>query len=156
MRFRDLRKHMRISPAIERRPAMIRDYVQRKELPLDQNMIVPMGAALRAAGVREAGYGALPETVRNGCLDLCFALDEQGDSRLIRILMMRRKRKSVSAASSLDRVNGIPTATRTLDVLHWGAFRVRGAEPAGSARTFPEKKACGPRQTVPRAFPRYF
>jgi hypothetical protein len=65
---------------------LIRDYVQRREPPLDSEAIEAMREALHVAAAPEGGYLALPEAVRNRCLEMCFALDERGDGRLVGIL----------------------------------------------------------------------
>ena len=66
--------------------ALIRDYVQRKDPPLDRDTIKAMAVALRAAASPGGDYLAIPEAIRDNCVDLCLALAEQGDNRLIGIL----------------------------------------------------------------------
>lgn len=65
---------------------LIHDYVQRQEPPLDRKIIDAMRKALQVAASSGGGYLAVPETVRNRCLELCFALEKQDDKRLIDIL----------------------------------------------------------------------
>ena len=65
---------------------LIYDYVQAKKTPLDHEMIEEMTKALQEAAGSGSGYRNLPEAVSNRCLDLCFALEERDDYRLIVIL----------------------------------------------------------------------
>jgi hypothetical protein len=65
--------------------ALIRDYVQRHEPRLDRETIDGLREALHVAASAD-DYQALPEKLRNRCLEMSFALDEQGDGRLISIL----------------------------------------------------------------------
>jgi hypothetical protein len=65
---------------------LIRDYVQRKEPPLDRETIDAIREAVEIASAPAGDYRALPEAVRNLCLELCLALDERDDSRLLGIL----------------------------------------------------------------------
>jgi hypothetical protein len=76
--------------------ALIHDYVRRRDPPLDAETIDAMRRALRAAADPGGDYLAAPETVRNHCLELCFALERQGDGRLINFL---------DAAEARSRVN---------------------------------------------------
>jgi hypothetical protein len=92
--------------------ALIRDYVQRKEPRLEQDAIDAMGKALRIAAAPDGAYLAQPEAVRNSCLDLCFALEEQGDRRLIGILDAAEERAKERELDrddepELDRGDGI-------------------------------------------------
>jgi hypothetical protein len=60
-------------------------------------MIGAMRKALQAAADHPDGdYLGAPEAVRNQCLDLCLALDQEGDARLLNIL---------DAAEARSRVN---------------------------------------------------
>jgi len=51
-----------------------------------------MREALRLAGDAGGGYLTLPEGVRDRCLELCLALEKQGDRRLIDILDAAERR----------------------------------------------------------------
>ena len=66
--------------------ARIHDYVQRQSPMLNTDAITEMRAALHVAVDPKGDYPAVPETVRNHCLYLCFALEKQGDTRLLDIL----------------------------------------------------------------------
>jgi hypothetical protein len=63
----------------------------RQEPGLNLDAIETMRDALQVAATCGGSYVALPDAVRNRCLDLCFALDEQGDRRLIGILEAAEK-----------------------------------------------------------------
>ena len=65
--------------------AVIHDYVQRKEPRLERETIDAMREALNLADASDK-YAALPEEVRNRCIDLCLVLAEHGDNRLLDIL----------------------------------------------------------------------
>jgi hypothetical protein len=80
--------------------AAIHDYVQRQKPPLDREMIDAMRQALQTAADPGGDYLELPEAVRNQCIDLCLALDRQGDVRLLDIL---------DAADGRDRSRGKET-----------------------------------------------
>jgi hypothetical protein len=64
----------------------IHDYVQRQAPMLTTDAIAGMRAALQVAVDPKGDYPALPATVRNDCLYLCFALEKHGDARLLDIL----------------------------------------------------------------------
>jgi hypothetical protein len=66
--------------------ASIHDYLRGQQPSLDREMIDAMRKALQAAADPGGDYLVAPEAVRNQCLDLCFALERQGDARLIEIL----------------------------------------------------------------------
>jgi hypothetical protein len=66
--------------------AAIHDYVQRQKPPLDRDTIDAMRKALHTAVDPGGDYLGLPEAVRNRCIELCLALDRQGDGRLLDIL----------------------------------------------------------------------
>jgi len=74
---------------------LIHDYVQRQEPPLDREIIEAMRKALQVAAGSGGGYLAVPEAVRNRCLELCFALEKQDDTRLIKILDAAEGRSGV-------------------------------------------------------------
>ena len=74
--------------------ALIRDYVQRKELRLGRDAVEEITLAVRTAAEPEGDYLALPEGVRTSCLELCLALDEQGDGRLLAILDAAEERSA--------------------------------------------------------------
>jgi hypothetical protein len=78
----------------------IYDYVQQQPR-LDREMIEAMRRALQAAADPAGDYGAVSEAVGNRCLELCFALEGQGDQRLIGILDAadRRSRPGVIDAA---------------------------------------------------------
>jgi hypothetical protein len=65
---------------------LIYDYVQARKPPLDREMIDAMTNALQAVVGSGSGYRDIPEAVHNRCLELCMALDERGDDRLLEIL----------------------------------------------------------------------
>jgi hypothetical protein len=75
--------------------ASIRDYVHQHEPRLDPEAMNAMRQALHVAAVSAEEYLALPEAVHDRCLEMCFALDEQGDSRLIAILNAAHRPASV-------------------------------------------------------------
>jgi hypothetical protein len=83
--------------------ALIRDYVQRKEPRLDRDAIEEMSAALRTAAAPDGDYLELPEAVRTDCLELCLALDEQGDGRLVAILDAAEERSAELERNSRGR-----------------------------------------------------
>ena len=83
--------------------ALIRDYVQRKEPRLDRDAIEEMSAALRKAAAPDGDYLGLPEAVRTDCLELCLALDEQGDGRLVAILDAAEERSAELERNSRGR-----------------------------------------------------
>jgi hypothetical protein len=64
--------------------ALIHAYVERQAPTLE--MIDAMREGLRVAADPAGDYRALAEAVRNACLELCLALDERGDKRLLDIL----------------------------------------------------------------------
>ena len=66
--------------------ATIHDYVQWQKPPLDREMIDAMRQALQVAVDPGCDYLGVLEAVRNRCIDLCLALDSQGDRRLLDIL----------------------------------------------------------------------
>jgi hypothetical protein len=66
--------------------ALIRDYVQGHEPRLDPDTINAMRDALCTAATPDGDYLAVPEAVRKHCVEMCLALDDQGDSRLLGIL----------------------------------------------------------------------
>jgi hypothetical protein len=65
---------------------LIWDYVQRHRPRLDQETIDAMRDALRVAATFDGNYQAVPDVIRNQCMDMCLALDIQGDSRLFGII----------------------------------------------------------------------
>src|SRR6202022_3234458 len=65
---------------------LIHDYVQRREPPLDREIIDAMRKALQVAAGSGGGYAAVPDAVRTRCVEMCLALDAEGDSRLLDIL----------------------------------------------------------------------
>ena len=98
--------------------SLIHDYVRRRDdQPLDADMIHAMRQALRAAAEPQGDYLAAPEAVRNQCLDLCFALDRQGDGRLLDIL---------DAAENVKKPEGI-----TAEVSPFGEPEQIAAQAAG-------------------------
>jgi hypothetical protein len=74
--------------------ASVHKYLQRQ--PLDREMIGAMRKALQAAADPAGDYLAAPEAVRNQCLDLCFALEREGDGRLLDILDAAEARSQVN------------------------------------------------------------
>jgi hypothetical protein len=79
----------------------IHDYVQRHKPPLDREIIDAMREALQVAADPAGDYLAVPEAVRNCCLELCFALDRRGDARLLDILDRADGRGSAGAAEAI-------------------------------------------------------
>lgn len=77
--------------------ASIHDYLHRQQQPLDREMMGAMRKALQAAADHPDGdYLGAPEAVRNQCLDLCFALEREGDGRLLDILDAAEARSQVN------------------------------------------------------------
>jgi hypothetical protein len=76
--------------------ALIRDYVQRREPRLDREAIDAMRAALEIAAAASGDYAGLPEAVLTRCVEMCIALDEQGDSRLLGILDAAEGRRAAA------------------------------------------------------------
>jgi hypothetical protein len=70
--------------------------VQRKDPSLDRDTLEAMAKALRVAAPPGGDYLAVPEGVRNNCLELCLALIEQEDNRLIGILDAAEARQPTS------------------------------------------------------------
>jgi hypothetical protein len=65
---------------------LIHDHMKGREPQLDAENIDAMRKALQVAAGSGGGYAAVPEAVRNRCLEMCLWLDAQGDSRLLDIL----------------------------------------------------------------------
>jgi hypothetical protein len=88
--------------------ALIHDYLRRQEPRLDREAIDAMREALQVAATSTREYPALPDAVRNRCLEMCFALlDEHGDSRLIGILDAAEGRGVVGLETIYDRYPGL-------------------------------------------------
>ena len=92
--------------------AMIRDYVQRQESPLDRQEVDTLREALQLAAARDKMYAALPETTHNRFLELCWGLDEQGDSRLVPIFNAAESMRKAYADALLK--EGDPRLAATL------------------------------------------
>lgn len=73
---------------------LIHDYA--RDPSLDMDTIDAMRKALQAAADPVGDYLAVPEGVRNQCLDLCFALERHGDGRLINFLDAAEARGQVN------------------------------------------------------------
>ena len=65
--------------------ALIEAYVGQVPAP-ELEMIDAMREGLRVAADPAGDYRALPDAVRNRCVEMCLAPDEQGDGRLLNIL----------------------------------------------------------------------
>jgi hypothetical protein len=76
--------------------ALIRDYLQRKAPLLDRDALEAMANALRVAAAPDGAYLSLPEAVRDNCVELCLALADQSDHRLIGILDAAEAREHTS------------------------------------------------------------
>jgi hypothetical protein len=88
--------------------ALIHDYVQYRSPPLDRESIDEMREALRVASGAGGDYLALPEAACNRCLELCFALEKQGDRRLIDILDAAERRGVAGGPETIyDRYPGL-------------------------------------------------
>jgi hypothetical protein len=92
---------------------LIYDYVRAQKPPLDHEMIEEMTKELQEAAGSGSGYRNLPEAVRNRCLDLCFALEERDDYRLIGILDAADARSRPTAAETVYDI--FPQLTRDDD-----------------------------------------
>jgi hypothetical protein len=79
-----------------RAAASIHGYLQRQQPPLDREMIGAMRKALQAAAEPGGDYLAASEATRHQCVDLCFALEQQGDGRLLDILDAAEARHQVN------------------------------------------------------------
>jgi hypothetical protein len=96
--------------------ALIHEYVQQRSPRLDRSTIQEMREALRVAGDPGGDYLALPEAVRNRCLGLCFALEQQGDGRLIEILDAA-ERRGVDQQAFYDRFPGLTREDEDAELL---------------------------------------
>jgi hypothetical protein len=113
--------------------ALIRDYVQRREPRLDRETIDGMREALQVAASLSGDYAALPQTVRDCCLEMCCALDdEQGDSRLIRILDAAEGRRGAGRVEGPTKVAQGRAGEEAVEVTRGDAPAAR-AGPTGAA-----------------------
>jgi hypothetical protein len=86
----------------------IHAYVQRQQPPLDREIIEAMRKALQVAADPGGNYHAVPEAVQYRCLELYFALERQGDGRLIGILDAADARGTPSVGDTMyDRYPGL-------------------------------------------------
>jgi len=85
-RYAALRKITRILPATPGRRRVSMTMCSGSRRCWNTDAITEMREALHVAIDPKGDYPALPETVRNHCLYLCFALEKQGDTRLLEIL----------------------------------------------------------------------
>jgi hypothetical protein len=103
----------------------IHDYVQRQTPPLDRGMIDAMRQALHAAADPGGDYLGALEAVRTRCIDLCLALDSQGDGRLLDILDAAdgRGRSRAQHAEGLiwDLSSNTPMSKESIDYDPWAA-----------------------------------
>ena len=76
---------------------LIYEYVQAQKPPLQHEIIEGMTKALQAAAGPGSSYPDIPKAVYNRCLELCIALDERGDSRLLEILDAADARSKTAA-----------------------------------------------------------
>jgi len=87
---------------------LIYDYVQAQKPPLDHEMIAAMTKALQVAAGPGNGYVDIPQAVYNCCVELCMALDERGDSRLLDILDAADARSKAAPAETIyDKYPGL-------------------------------------------------
>jgi hypothetical protein len=117
--------------------ASIHDYMQRQKPPLDRPLIEAMRQTLQAATDPAGDYLGMPEAVRNRCLDLCFALDSQGDGRLLDILDAADARGRPRKTEAETLIRGLspdrPMSKEAIDYDPWAAVYQPIPPDAGAA-----------------------
>jgi hypothetical protein len=104
--------------------ARIHDYVQRQSPMLNTDAITEMRKALQVAIDPRGDYPALPYTVRNHCLYLCFALEKQGDTLLLDILNAADRPKPQTDSAGNAEISDSKAAKKTV----WAADPEPGIE----------------------------
>jgi hypothetical protein len=81
---------------------LVHDYVHWQQPPLDREIIDAMRQALDVAAAPAGDYLAQPEAVKRRCLEMCFAFDRLGDSRLLDILDAAERRGVVGETRTAE------------------------------------------------------